>query len=521
MHENSDEDEESMNASGMSAGSSTEDEEEMLDFARSTTNFTMNSILFLRELLDNDEEEKRKFGEGSQPGKAANKPRDFDGALQRLVGNYFSGDQSKYNDTDFERRFRMPRSVFSKIWLKIQGKGLFKESTINFSGKKGIHPLVRLTACLRRLAYGDSADRDDENLEMAESTINSSFQQFTKLIKKEFGPQYLNRCPSAAEIERSTTINAGRGFPGMFASWDCKHFSWKNCPVPLAGQHKGKGNDKTLILEAIADPDLYIWYSFFGEPGSLNDINILNKSSIVASILNGSFNLQTTPYTINGITRDWLYFLVDGIYPPYSIFINTFNHPQNEMEKYFATCQEACRKDIERAFGVLVQRFHILQRPLKNWKWTDIVDIMDCCIIIHNMIVECRRETYSVSEYMEKGRQWYAATDVFRPSDNNGNLAATMTAATTEATTTAATNQSTTGPPTLSLFRLDDRSSDGENILLQADLSTRIAIRVAHMNEMMKNQQEHLSLKNDLMNHLWQNRSRRQRSNNPRNTIEF
>jgi hypothetical protein len=79
-------------------------------------------------------------------------------------------------------------------------------------------------------------------------------------MKSEFGVHYLNRCPSPAKIRRSVTINSGRGFPGMFASWDCKHFSWKNCPVALAGRHKGKENDKTLILEAIANPDLYIWY---------------------------------------------------------------------------------------------------------------------------------------------------------------------------------------------------------------------------------------------------------------------
>jgi hypothetical protein len=133
-----------------------------------------------------------------------------------------------------------------------------------------------LTACIQRLAYGDSADCDDENLEMAESAINKSPKEFTKLMKSEFGSQYLNQCPTAAEIEWSTTINAGQGFPGMFASWDCKHFSWKNCPVSLAGQHKGKGTDKTLVQEAIANPDLYIWYSFFGEAGLLNDINILN-----------------------------------------------------------------------------------------------------------------------------------------------------------------------------------------------------------------------------------------------------
>jgi hypothetical protein len=266
----------------------------------------------------------------------------------------------------------MPRAVFNRIKEAIIGKGLFCKKVANFSGKKGIHPLVRLTACIRRLAYGDSADLDDENLYMAESTINMSLKQFNKLMIEEFGAQYLNCCPSAAEIERVMTINAGRGFPGMFAS------------------------DKTLVLEAIANADLYIWYYFFGESGSLNDINILNKSTIVGSILNGTLDLKITPYTINNTHRDWLYFLVDGIYPKYSIFINSFQHPHDEKETYFAKCQEACRKDIERAFGVLVQQFQILQRPIKNWYWVDIVEIMDVCIILHNMIVESRRENFSV-----------------------------------------------------------------------------------------------------------------------------
>jgi hypothetical protein len=473
-----------MNSSGRD---SDEDEEALKIFNASIENSRQSAELLLEAMMDEDDESGRVWGHGSQVGKAPNKARDFDGAYQRLITNYFSGAGSKYDENDFERRFRMPRSVFYRIYGIILGQGLFVQSKINFSGKKGIHPLLRMTACFRRLAYGDSSDRDDENLEMAESTINKSLKDFCQIMKSEFGQQYLNRCPNVDEIARSTTINAGRGFPGMFASWDCKHFPWKNCPVALAGQHKGKESDKTLILEAIADADLYIWYHFFGEAGSLNDINILNKSSILGSILDGSFDLKTNPYTINGTTRDWLYFLVDGIYPAYSIFISTINHPQSDMEKYFSTCQEAVRKDIERAFGVLVQQFQILQRPIKSWYWQDIVDIMDTCIIMHNMIVESRRELFSVSEYMQSGRVWHAATDTFRATNNNNNN----------------NNNNNQQPPTVTLFRNEEENVGG-NILVEADLATRIAIRVAHLNESIKNQPEHFSLKNDLMSHLWE-----------------
>jgi hypothetical protein len=130
-----------------------------------------------------------------------------------------------------------------------------------------------------------------------------------------------------------------------------------------------------LVLEAIADANLYIWYSFFGECGSLNDLNILDKSSTLGSILlSGTFNVSVEPYTLNGTTRDWMYFLVllaDGIYPDWSIFVKTIRHAVTTMEEVFKTSQESTRKDIEWAFGVLVKRFHYLKRPLRNWYLKD------------------------------------------------------------------------------------------------------------------------------------------------------
>ena len=109
---------------------------------------------------------------------------------------------------------------------------------------------------------------------------------------QEFGQEYLNRCPTTEEIKQTLQVNSNRGFPGLFASWDCKQFPWDMCPMAKAGQHKGKEKKNTLILEAICDPDTYILYSFFGEPGSLNDLNILEKLTIVGSILNGMMELR-------------------------------------------------------------------------------------------------------------------------------------------------------------------------------------------------------------------------------------
>ena len=354
-----------------------------------------------------DEEESRKRG-GSAPGKAPNKGRDFHGAYMTVIKHYFSGRESLYSEADFERRFRLPRSVFNRIHDALMGTNPFVHKE-DATKKKGIYPLVKLVACFRYLAYGDAFDREDEHLQIGESTLSVYTKQFAKLLKENFGAQYLNRSPTATERKNISTAMGGKGFPGCLASWDCKHFNWKNCPTRLAGQYQGhsEGGKKTIILEAIADHRKYIWYANFGDAGSLNDLNVLDKSSIVGALIGGSLSLSIDEYKINGKARDWMYFLVDGIYPEWAIFVNTFSNPDDSKKKYFATQQEKVRKDIECAFGILVQKFHILQRPLRGWYLEELKDIVDACVILHNMTVEARFGS------VDSGEQIYTNTSGF------------------------------------------------------------------------------------------------------------
>ena len=336
-----------------------------------------------------DEEEAGR--RSNREGKSPNKSRDFLGAHNKVVEDYFKGRESKYDEKDFERRFRCPRTVFNEIHDALMGTDPFVHKK-DCTGKWGVYPLVKLVACFRYIAYGDSFDREDENLQIGESTLQDYCKDFSKLVVEKFGKQYLNRCPNSAEREAISSAMAVKGFPGCLASWDCKHFDWKNCPIRLQGQHQGhaEGGKTTLILEAIADHRKYFWYINFGDAGSLNDLNVLDKSSIVGAMIGGRFDISIEEYEINETVRDWMYFLVDGIYPEWAIFVSTFTNKDTPRKKAFATEQEKVRKDIECAFGILLQRFHILQRPLRGWYLEDIKNLLQCCAIIHNMVVEAR-----------------------------------------------------------------------------------------------------------------------------------
>ena len=50
--------------------------------------------------------------------------------------------------------------------------------------------------------------------------------------------------------------------------------------------------------------------------------------------------------------------------------------------------QEAARKDVERAFGVLQARWEIVRSAAMIWESKTLWRLMTCCVIMCNMIVE-------------------------------------------------------------------------------------------------------------------------------------
>jgi hypothetical protein len=93
-------------------------------------------------------------------------------------------------------------------------------------------------------------------------------------------------------------------------------------------------------------------------------------------------------YTINGNAYNFSYYLADGIYPNWPTFVKAIRHPYEQKKVYFTQMQASCRKDIERAFGVLQARWAVLRGPTYGWDRNRLTQIITACIIMHNMIVE-------------------------------------------------------------------------------------------------------------------------------------
>jgi hypothetical protein len=71
--------------------------------------------------------------------------------------------------------------------------------------------------------------------------------------------------------------------------------------------------------------------------------------------------------------------------------------------KYFATAQEAQRKDVERAFDILHAKFQIVRQLTWLWDEATLQNIMTAYIIMHNVIFEDERDLGRIESPYKSG----------------------------------------------------------------------------------------------------------------------
>jgi len=238
----------------------------------------------------------------------------------------------------------------------------FFQQRINATGKLQAHPLQKVLAAFRVVAYGEAADRADEYVRLSRTVIATSTKLLMEFIVKRWGPTYLRR-PNQDELSKIMERNKERSMPGCIGSLDCCHWEWHQCPTGMAGAYQSRKSRRGIVVEALCDEDLLVWHLTVGALGSLNDINVMHQSPLYLEVNGGRWPPRNKTYTINGRTRTLPYYLVDGIYPRFSFLISPHPMPSTEEQKTFNRLQEAIGKDVERLFGVLMKRFQFALHP--------------------------------------------------------------------------------------------------------------------------------------------------------------
>jgi len=320
---------------------------------------------------------------------------DHDRAWQCIQQDYL-GPEPTFTDKQFEEVFRLTKGKVERL---LQVCCRHNPKTFcpgpDATGRPGIRPEVKVLAVLKCVAFGCSGVAFRDYNQMARNTTSECVKAFFQAITmdEELTATYM-RAPSRADAQRISKLHEDKhGIPGLLLSLDCMHVLWKNCPVGQQCHYKNAKKNKmsSVVLEGGVDWNCWFWHASCGHPGTNNDINIWDVSSLQEMFLSREFNMEVDfPFTIDGKTFQRLWCLVDGIYPPIGRFVKTIPVAVGKVMKLFVEWQESARKDSERAFGILVRKFQLLARPIEYWNIEDVKNQMYGCMIMHNMMVEER-----------------------------------------------------------------------------------------------------------------------------------
>ena len=93
----------------------------------------------------------------------------------------------------------------------------------------------------------------------------------------------------------------------------------------------GRSGSPTIILEAVADYDIWILHAYFDMPGTNNDISVLESSNFFSDLAQGI--APPAHYVIQGKEYDMGYYLADSIYPKWSTIVQTIHEPRGSKKK--------------------------------------------------------------------------------------------------------------------------------------------------------------------------------------------
>ena len=156
-------------------------------------------------------------------------------------------------------------------------------------------------------------------------------EKFAKGVIAVFGEEYLSK-PTQADVDRLLVVGIERDFPGMLRSIDCMHWEWKRCPTAWkVAFAKRVYKVPTIILEAVVLYDLWIWHAFFGMSGSINNINVLDRSPVFDELYHRTPKCE---YIVNGHKYKTGYFLSDGVYPKWATFVKIIPFRKVQRQNY-------------------------------------------------------------------------------------------------------------------------------------------------------------------------------------------
>ncbi|WAR13889.1 HARB1-like protein, partial [Mya arenaria] len=168
-----------------------------------------------------------------------------------------------------------------------------------------------------------------------------------------------------------TGFHAIRGFPSVISAVDGTHVSIQT-PSEDEEQYVNRKHFHSINVQASCDHRGVFTSINVIWPGSTHDAHVFRTSEL--------FHFMETHH--HGLEDGIL--LGDSAYPCKPYLLTPYLHPAIEALQHFNDAHCSTRNVIERAFGVLKRRFHILYTEIRM-KPLKVSKIVVCCVVLHNL----------------------------------------------------------------------------------------------------------------------------------------
>ena len=279
----------------------------------------------------------------------------------------------------------MAPETFNYILQKIEPNISKKDTIFRLS----IPAAARLEATLLFLATGESYARLEYFTRIDETTLGKIIPEVCEAIYSCLGKDLINFPRTADEWQNVASGFEQRwNFPNCCGAIDGKHVAI--APPPQSGSYyyNYKGSHSIFLL-AVANANYEILYADVGANGRISDGGAWGRSSLCRLLQSGDCKLPEPKLLPNSTRKLPFVFVGDDAFPLKKNLLKPFPHlHQSEQQRIFSYRLSRARMVIESTFGIMANRFHILQTKILL-EPNKVVKILLAIISLHNLF---RRE---------------------------------------------------------------------------------------------------------------------------------
>ena len=285
-------------------------------------------------------------------------------------------DTSPYNS--FKNHFRLTRATFDLLVAELATHPVYQS-------KKGDHvPVdIQIAVAIWRFANGSSVRCLEQNLGFSQGSVANFTDRFLKAILSRTD-KYIRWPRTPEEFDA-----VKRGFA---ESRDDDSGQLTDCigaidgsliqivkPANSGSMYVDRKNHFSIGLMAICDASCRFTCISVGQSGSVHDARSLKRSKIWQRIKD-----QDPEYF-----PDKEYIIGDAAFPltPNLIVPYDISPSMNRVNKQFNFVHSSTRMAVERAFGILKNRFRCLHLGL-NMKPQRAIKTICACVILHNLCLQ-------------------------------------------------------------------------------------------------------------------------------------